>query len=34
MLRLLLDHHISPDVRAAARHVQPDIVIEHLRDRH
>ena len=34
MLRLLLDHHISPAVRPAARRMQPDIVVEHVRDRH
>jgi hypothetical protein len=34
MLRLLLDHHISPDVVPAARRLQRDAALEHVRDRH
>ena len=34
MLRLLLDHHISPAVIPAVRRLQPGVVLEHVRDRH
>lgn len=33
MLRLLLDHHISPDVLAAVHRLQPDVSMGHVRDR-